>query len=69
MNRNIENRSEKKPILSDLRESGCVAGTTQMYDFKKSYLLAGQAINNIEFNNVNNTKAAQKMLICGDFTK
>lgn len=30
LNRNVENRAHKRPLLSDLRESGCVQGTTNI---------------------------------------
>ena len=37
LNRNVEQRGNKRPMLADLRESGCLSGDTQIYLPDKGY--------------------------------
>jgi replicative DNA helicase len=55
LNRNVESRINKKPLLADLRESGCIISTTNIIIYKKlktSYC-SGKTTNRSIYNNKN----------------
>nr|YP_009393400.1 Replication helicase subunit [Symphyocladiella dendroidea]ARW61962.1 Replication helicase subunit [Symphyocladiella dendroidea] len=55
LNRNIETRSNKEPLLSDLKESGCIKSENNIN-------IESKHINNINIKNKTNTKISTKKL-------
>ena len=46
LSRNLESRQNKRPILSDLRESGCLSGRNELYSINNNIFLTVKSLNN-----------------------
>ncbi len=44
LSRNLESRQNKRPVLSDLRESGCLSGDNKLYSINKNKFLSLKSI-------------------------
>nr|YP_009394840.1 Replication helicase subunit [Polysiphonia elongata]ARW63402.1 Replication helicase subunit [Polysiphonia elongata] len=51
LNRNIENRQQKEPLLSDLKESGCILYNHNIHIYKKELNVANKNLQEIGFTN------------------
>nr|YP_009390050.1 replication helicase subunit [Sheathia arcuata]ART65416.1 replication helicase subunit [Sheathia arcuata] len=56
LNRNVENRVNKKPLLSDLRESGCINGQSIIILKKYNNLISNLKLKNVSLPIITNTK-------------
>lgn len=51
LNRNIENRQHKEPLLSDLKESGCISYNHNIHVNKKDFNITNKDVEKIELRN------------------
>ena len=56
LNRNVENRVNKRPLLSDLRESGCINGQSVVILKKYDNLISKSKLKNVNLPIIINTK-------------